>query len=333
MADVFLSYASEDRPFARRLAGTLIEMGWSVWWDRKIPPGLTYVEVIEHELSACRSVVVIWSTRSVSSHWVRTEANEAFERRILIPVRMDDAKLPLEFRHLQTADLTEWSGSTEHPEFIQVVARLQQLTDMKQASVRPWPATGLFGTTQTSGGDGMPRSDPDGAAYEEDLTAVGTRPWLRMRPLLIAGGAAVVLAISYTTYLSLDPTSSPNATPPPGTTTSVAPTVAQVPTTSVAPAPHGPSTVNTDRPELQIGREAAKKGSDPAAASGRGSPAASSTQPGSGVGSALVPPHRNSAPNTGPTAKTPSGDGTKPARFSVAGRRIPPNQSATARVF
>jgi len=42
MADVFLSYAREDQAFAQRLAQALEAEGFSVWWDRTIPPGKTW---------------------------------------------------------------------------------------------------------------------------------------------------------------------------------------------------------------------------------------------------------------------------------------------------
>ncbi len=38
MADIFLSYASADRDWAKRLAAVLAGRGWSVWWDRTISP-------------------------------------------------------------------------------------------------------------------------------------------------------------------------------------------------------------------------------------------------------------------------------------------------------
>jgi hypothetical protein len=33
MADIFINYASIDRPTARRLADALEVCGWSVWWE------------------------------------------------------------------------------------------------------------------------------------------------------------------------------------------------------------------------------------------------------------------------------------------------------------
>jgi hypothetical protein len=36
VTDVFISYATEDRGPAAKLASALGALGWSVWWDRNI---------------------------------------------------------------------------------------------------------------------------------------------------------------------------------------------------------------------------------------------------------------------------------------------------------
>jgi hypothetical protein len=109
MADVFISYSSKNRDHARSLANALSDLGLSVWWDREIVTGQAFDSVIERELDAARSVVVLWSRDSVESEWVKNEAALAAERGILLPVTIDGTRPPLEFRRKQTADLSGWN--------------------------------------------------------------------------------------------------------------------------------------------------------------------------------------------------------------------------------
>jgi hypothetical protein len=81
--DIFISYASADRPRVVPLVDALRQKGWSVWWDRTIPPGKTWDQVIEAALDAARCVIVLWSKESVKAHWVLTEAEEGRRRGIL----------------------------------------------------------------------------------------------------------------------------------------------------------------------------------------------------------------------------------------------------------
>ena len=46
MADLFISYAREDRPVADALARSLQAMGFDVFWDNEIPPGRTWADFI-----------------------------------------------------------------------------------------------------------------------------------------------------------------------------------------------------------------------------------------------------------------------------------------------
>ena len=111
MADVFLSYASEDRGRVKPLAEALETAGFTVWWDRLIEPGSSFDREIEEELSSASCVVVVWSKISVNSNWVREEADEGLQRGILIPVRIDECQVPLGFRRSQSADLVGWPSS------------------------------------------------------------------------------------------------------------------------------------------------------------------------------------------------------------------------------
>lgn len=129
MSDIFISYASEDRGKAHILAQALEAHGWSVWWDPKIPPGKTYHQVIEEALDNARCVVVLWSKVSSGKTWVITEAAEGNRRGILIPALFEDnVRIPLEFRLIEAARLTDWRGEPSgHAEFDNLMVAIQDL--------------------------------------------------------------------------------------------------------------------------------------------------------------------------------------------------------------
>ncbi|NJA04989.1 SUMF1/EgtB/PvdO family nonheme iron enzyme [Methylococcaceae bacterium WWC4] len=95
------------------LAAALSARGWSVFYDRTTPPGKTWRQKIETELSICSCMVVAWSKSSIDSHWVLEEADEGRERGILVPCLLDDVKPPLGFRSIQAANLLDWHGHNE----------------------------------------------------------------------------------------------------------------------------------------------------------------------------------------------------------------------------
>ncbi len=132
MADIFLSYSSLDRHRILPLVKALETQGWSVWWDRKIPPGKTYDRVIEEALAAARCVVVVWSTNSVSSDWVKAEAAEGADRNALVPVSIDKIKSPLAYRLRQSSQLADWDGISTIPELELLFESIKELIDAKQ---------------------------------------------------------------------------------------------------------------------------------------------------------------------------------------------------------
>jgi hypothetical protein len=58
--------------------------------------------VLQSELDKARAVVVVWSSHSVASRWVKAEAGEGLRRGILVPVLVDASLPPLGFRNILT---------------------------------------------------------------------------------------------------------------------------------------------------------------------------------------------------------------------------------------
>ena len=115
MAEVFLSYSRTDRPIAQAIAGELQRLGVDVWWDHELIGGDDYRARIAEVLTRSLVATVIWSRRSIESQWVVGEASAARERKSLIPITIDGAAPPLDFRPLHTIDFVTWVPGDQLP--------------------------------------------------------------------------------------------------------------------------------------------------------------------------------------------------------------------------
>jgi hypothetical protein len=116
MADVFISYASEDRGRVRPLAEALQQRGFKVWWDRSLAAGQDYASIIERELKIAKAVIVVWTQSSAASTFVRDEAGRARDEGRLVPVMLDRVDIPLGFGAFQAEDFTRWNGGSNAPQ-------------------------------------------------------------------------------------------------------------------------------------------------------------------------------------------------------------------------
>jgi hypothetical protein len=138
MADLFISYTHEDRPVAEAIAQKFIRLGVEVWWDHELLGGEDYRDRISEILARVPAAIVIWSRRSVQSHWVLNEATVASERRCLIPIAIDDEKPPIDFRSFHTIDVKSWlPGDALPTDLVRAVAgRLGRTIDYEPTAER-----------------------------------------------------------------------------------------------------------------------------------------------------------------------------------------------------
>jgi TolB-like protein/Flp pilus assembly protein TadD len=180
MPDVFLSYNREDAAVAKLFADAFARDGFDVWWDVTLRSGETYDEVTEAALRGAKAVVVLWSPRSVASHWVRAEATIAHRARTLMPATIEPCDKPVMFELTQTADLSHWRGEAGDPAWLAFLGDVQRLVGCDAPVVRapPVPAS-------SRNGPGIPQAgvlpftfrgeDNELAFLAEDLTEDVTR--------------------------------------------------------------------------------------------------------------------------------------------------------------
>jgi hypothetical protein len=83
---------------------------------------MRFDEMIDHEISAARCLIVLWSARSIESSWVKEEALEGLRRNILVPVLMDSVTIPFGFRRIQAADFIGWDANSNDARFASLIS-------------------------------------------------------------------------------------------------------------------------------------------------------------------------------------------------------------------
>jgi adenylate cyclase len=146
---VFVSYARQDKARVAPVVAAIESKGWSVWWDPDITPGQEFDDQIDAEITAALAVLVVWTPNSVTSRWVRGEAREAAERGVLVPVRFDQARLPMDVRAIHTTDLDGWGENAAGPQAQEFLRALGTHIARSQAT-RPAQSSGASASS-TSG--------------------------------------------------------------------------------------------------------------------------------------------------------------------------------------
>lgn len=114
-------------------------MGLDVWWDKNIPPGKAFDDVITKALNDAKCIVVLWSKYSASSRWVKEEATEAINRDIFVPVLIEDVEIPLGFKRIEAAKLIDWNNDISDSEYIILFDAISKLLHIErhQTLVQP----------------------------------------------------------------------------------------------------------------------------------------------------------------------------------------------------
>jgi hypothetical protein len=127
MVDVFISYSRANKDKVSRLARAIEDAGYDVWWDAELPPHMSYGDVITAKIQSAKAAVVVWSEDAAASEWVRAEADVARNQKKLVQTALGDISPPLPFNQIQYANLGDWNGEDDHPEWRKVKGSLEAL--------------------------------------------------------------------------------------------------------------------------------------------------------------------------------------------------------------
>jgi hypothetical protein len=127
MADVFVSYNTENRPAVQLLVAGLRAQGLEVWWDQDIPPDAPWEATVEHALKGAKITIVAWSPAAVASENVKSEARWARNQGRLIQVFVAPCDPPLFFGERQGVSLEGWTGAVSDHRFVTVVAAVRAM--------------------------------------------------------------------------------------------------------------------------------------------------------------------------------------------------------------
>lgn len=121
---IFISYSRKNVERARQIFASLGRYGWNVYMDEQMPTATRFAEHIINHLRSADCVLVLWSKESHESDWVICEASLALARNKLVHACLDSPKPPSMFSEYQAADLSNWSGDDENPEWRRLLARI-----------------------------------------------------------------------------------------------------------------------------------------------------------------------------------------------------------------
>jgi len=181
MPDVFISYAREDLERVRAIVGVIEAAGYSVFWDRDVPPGMTWRQYIGKALEEAKCVIVVWSKHSIESDWVMEEADDGRQRRILVPLTIENVVPPLGFRAIQHENLSNWDGDPDHRGISRLLHSIQGITG-KAPEEKPQ----IEAVREESPPIPKPISRKQTQAYKKPASKLETSFFFKLGPMVVS---------------------------------------------------------------------------------------------------------------------------------------------------
>ncbi len=92
---VFISYSHKDDEAVHLIIRKLQDAGIKVWYDKGLPLGPNYFDEIADELENCQAMILVLSTHSIASQYVRKELCFALSKeKLIIHANIDGSIIP-----------------------------------------------------------------------------------------------------------------------------------------------------------------------------------------------------------------------------------------------
>jgi hypothetical protein len=142
MSGVFLSYSRTDRELAEQVVRALRSIGVDVWWDQDMP-GVPWQQELERQVVELSVLVVIWTSASVNSEYVRDEARLALNHHKLVNVMRGVPAPPFPFDRINGLPIDDWNGRDSHGGWQRLVATIEEYL-VKAEVAKPGELTGAL---------------------------------------------------------------------------------------------------------------------------------------------------------------------------------------------
>lgn len=136
-SQIFISYTSDNRPFARKLYNDLLSAGYWVWMDKmNLEAAHKWEPQIHVNLMKSKTLIAIISSKSIESDWVKHEGSMALALdQKIITVKIEpgklSGKLPIWAADIELLDLIE--GSADYDDkFHELMYQLGQPLPIRQ---------------------------------------------------------------------------------------------------------------------------------------------------------------------------------------------------------
>lgn len=113
---IFISYSSHDATLAFKIVEYLESHGHPCWIaPRDIGSGMDYTDVINNAIENCSALVLLFSSRSVQSQFVKKELTTAVSfNKTILPFKISNVEL--KGGYLFLLNNVQWIDATSHPE-------------------------------------------------------------------------------------------------------------------------------------------------------------------------------------------------------------------------